>query len=69
MNKGQQEPKRFAVHSDDIRESFKLAFESVKHLTTLSASTLAVFATFLDRIFPDELHLDVKRLIGLSFAD
>jgi hypothetical protein len=68
MDRGSQEPQRFAVHSDDIRESFKLAFESVKHLTTLSASTLAVFATFLDRIFPDELHPEVQRLVGLSFA-
>jgi hypothetical protein len=61
---------RFAVHADDIRESFKLAFESVKHLTTLSAGSLALFATFLDRIFPSPKDLDneVKVLISISFA-
>jgi hypothetical protein len=59
---------RFAVHSDDVRESFKLAFESVKHQTTLSAGTLALFATFLDRIFPQELDREIKVLIALSFA-
>jgi hypothetical protein len=68
VDNGDQGAKRFAVHSDDIRESFKLAFESVKHLTTLSASTLAVFATFLGSIFPSQLNSEVKVLIGLSFA-
>jgi hypothetical protein len=65
----QEEPlQRFAVHADDVRESFKLAFESVKHLTTLSAASLALFATFLDTIFPKELDFEIKVLISLSFA-
>ncbi len=70
MDNQQEQLDRFAVHADDIRESFKLAFESVKHLTTLSAGSLALFATFLDRIFPSPGKLDneVKVLIGTSFA-
>jgi hypothetical protein len=71
MDNQQGELDRFAVHADDIRESFKLAFESVKQLTTLSAASLALFATFLDRIFPSKpskLDIEVKVLIGVSFA-
>jgi hypothetical protein len=71
MDNQQGELDRFAVHADDIRESFKLAFESVKQLTTLSAASLALFATFLDRIFPtkpSKLDNEIKVLIGVSFA-
>jgi hypothetical protein len=68
MDTQQEELQRYAVHSDDIRESFKLAFESVKHLTTLSAGSLALFATFLDRIFPPAMDNEVKGLISISFA-
>lgn len=63
-----EESDRFAVHSDDVRESFKLAFDSVKHLMTLSGAVLAVFATFLHDIFPSNLDTEVKVLISLSFV-
>jgi hypothetical protein len=68
MDNRQEGLERFAVHADDIRESFKLAFESVKHLTTLSAGTLALFATFLNGIFPKEPGHEIRLLIGSSFA-
>jgi hypothetical protein len=55
------------VHADDVRESFKLGFEAVKHLTTLSAGSFVLIATFLDRIFPNRLVKDDKVLIALSF--
>jgi hypothetical protein len=30
----------YPVHADDVREGFKLAFEAVKNLSTLSAGSL-----------------------------
>jgi hypothetical protein len=45
------------VHADDVRESFKLGFEAVKHLTTLSAGSLVLIATFLKDIFPPRIWL------------
>jgi hypothetical protein len=57
------------VHADDVRESFKLGFEAVKHLTTLSASSFVVIATFLKDIFPkpNKLVTEDKVLIALAF--
>ena len=55
------------VHADDVRESFKLGFEAVKHLTTLSAGSFVLIATFLDGIFPNQLAEGDKWLVALSF--
>ena len=40
------------VQSQNFRESAKLSFEARKHLTTLSAGSVVLIATFLKDIFP-----------------
>ncbi len=59
--------KCYPVHADDVRESLKLAFEAVKHLTTLSAGSFVLIATFLKDIFPKELARGDKILVGSAF--
>jgi hypothetical protein len=60
------------LHADDVRESYKLAFESIKHLTTLNAGSFILIATFLKDIFKQSdgslnLTSGDKILIGASF--
>jgi hypothetical protein len=60
------------LHADDVRESFRLGYESVKQVTTLTAGSFLLSATFLDTIFRSAgsaAHLapDVKILIGGAF--
>jgi hypothetical protein len=61
------------LNPEDVRESFKLAFEGVKHLTTLSAGSFVLIATFLKDIFPKgqdntlALPLGDKVLVSASF--
>ncbi len=57
----------YPVHADDVRESLKLAFEAVKHLTTLNAGSFVLLATFLTDIFPEELTRGDKILVGSAF--
>jgi hypothetical protein len=55
--------------TDAIRESIKLGFESVKHLTTLSAGSTVLIATFLKDIFPniEDLSAALKWAISGAF--
>jgi hypothetical protein len=59
------------LHADDVRESYKLGFESVKQVTTLTAGSFLLSATFLNTIFPQnavaDLESDEKILIGGAF--
>jgi hypothetical protein len=57
----------YPVHADDVREGFKLAFEAVKNISTLSAGSLVLIATFLKDIFDNELATGDKVLVSLSF--
>jgi hypothetical protein len=60
--------------SDAVLESIKLAFETVKHLTSLNAGSILLIATFLRDIFPrgpDErlaVGQAIKFLIGGSLV-
>src|SRR5829696_2515336 len=38
------------LHADDVRESFRLGFEGVKQVTTLTAGSFLLSATFLETI-------------------
>ena len=58
---------------EDVKESIKLGFEAVKHLTTLTAGSIVVIATFLKDIFPSAdgpstLHPLLKVLVAASFV-
>jgi hypothetical protein len=57
----------YPVHADDVREGLKLAFEAVKHLTTLNAGSFVLLATFLKDIFHGELARGDKILVGSAF--
>jgi hypothetical protein len=57
----------------DLEESLKVAFETIKQLTTLNAGSIVVIGTFLKDIFPSKNgSLDVgagmKLLIALAFV-
>jgi hypothetical protein len=56
----------------DLTESYKVAFESVKQLTTLNAGSIVVIGTFLKDIFPSKngslaVGAGMKLLITLAF--
>jgi hypothetical protein len=54
---------------DAVRESLKSGFETVKQLTTLSAGSTVLLATFLKDIFPGDLaNLTVRVKVVVVFA-
>jgi hypothetical protein len=57
----------------DLTESYKVAFETIKQLTTLNAGSIVVIGTFLTDIFPSEngrlnVGAGMKLLIALAFV-
>jgi hypothetical protein len=56
----------------DFTESYKVAFETIKQLTTLNAGSIVVIGTFLKDIFPSKngslaIGTGIKLLITLAF--
>jgi hypothetical protein len=56
----------------DLTESYKVAFETIKQLTTLCAGSIVVIGTFLKDIFPSkngtlDVGAGIKLLITLAF--
>src|ERR1700742_2087223 len=49
-----------------LQESEKLFFESMKHITTLTTSSLVLLVTFLEKIFKDNRHW--QGLVAITFA-
>jgi hypothetical protein len=52
----------------DFTESIKLSFEAVKHMSTITAGSFVVIATFLRDIFPHALSPMLKLLTAATFV-
>src|SRR5215217_5743953 len=68
------EPREPSIPPDepDLTESYKIAFETIKQLTTLNAGSIVVIGTFLKDIFPSKngslaVGAGMKLLITLAF--
>lgn len=65
--KKDEDKKVISLKPSDITESIKLNFETVKHLTTLTAGSFVLTATFLKDIFPKNPALTLKLPIAATF--